>query len=545
MASYNVSLPKRAPVYGHAAVATSHPLATAAGVEVLLKGGNAADAAIAVGAALCVTEPCANGLGGDLIALHYSGDTQKVSAVMGNGAAPAALNLKHFPLKSGSHASAVTVPGVVKAWEDICEQFGSRPLSELLAPAEHLAREGFAVGPRTALAWEGCSEQVRQHGPNSLLIGEEQRSPRTGEIFINEDLANVLDELRRDGACSFYNGPIANRIADAVANKGGSLSVDDMAAHRTLIVDPISTTYRGVRVHESGPPTHGVAALLALNIAECFDVSQMKRDEEEYLHTLVECTRLAYGETCAFVADPSHSSCRVDDLLNKKFASKRAMFIGTNRSEVSGCTLDFDGGTTQFVIFDGHDAMSVVQSNYKGFGTGIVPERCGFSLNNRATGFTNIPRHPNSPAPGKKPYHTIIAGMLTDVDDGSLIAALGVMGSYMQPQGHMQLVTALVDHGLDAQEAVDALRFRATGPFSACEGQGEDEVLFPENVDSNVLDALTRRGHVVRTVKDVGPFGRAQIITRDRASGVACAGSDSRSDGNAVALPKIAAKSET
>lgn len=373
MSNYDTSAPLRAPVYGHSAVASSHPLATAAGIEVLLAGGNAADAAVAVGAALAVTEPCANGLGGDLIALAYNADDQQVTSVMGNGASPAALDLSHFPLPSPGHASAVTVPGNVRAWSDIVQRFGTKPLANLLQPAIRLAKDGFPMGPRLAAAWKHFEEAPRKHDDSGVFfLGKERRTPRTGEIFVNPDLARVLEGIAENGDKEFYEGDTAERIVAAVQERGGAMTMTDMRAHQTRFEPAIATSYRGYTVHEPGPPTHGAAALLALNIAENFDVTSMPRDELEYLHTLIESTRLAYAETSAYLADPECERCRVNDMLDKKFAQSRANLVCDSRCEVrqGGCLAD--GGTVQYCVVDQEgNAFSVVQSNYRGFGTGI------------------------------------------------------------------------------------------------------------------------------------------------------------------------------
>lgn len=541
---YDTSLPVRACVYGKCGVACSHPLASAAGAEILLSGGNAADAAIAVGAALSVVEPCSNGLGGDLIGLAYVSETKEVTSIMGNGASPANLNVSDFPLQDNTHPSSVTVPGMVKAWEDILKKFGSgtKSLRDVLSPAIKHAREGFPVSPKLSAAWKQYSGSIACHNQESCsLLTKDGVPPKAGEIFTNPDLADVLEEIGTGGD-SFYSGDIARKIAAGVRDKGGKLTVEDLHNHATVFEDAISTTYRDVTVHENGAPSHGLAALLALNVTECFDVAKLKAENpSEYLHILIEAVRLSFNETSRILSDPEHHSpADVKSLLEKDFAKGLAAQITTDRSclQNGGC-LKGRGGTVQFCVVDSSgNAFSVVQSTYIGFGSGIIPEGCGFSLNCRGMGFCPpVPDqvHPNSAAGGKRPYHTIISGLLTN-SDGTLRAALGCMGSYMQPQGHLQLVCNLIDHEFDSQHAVDALRFRATGPFSACEDDGADEVIFPENLDENHKKELEKRGHIVKISDSVGPFGRAQVITVDQKSKVVCAGSDSRADGIAIVL---------
>lgn len=541
---YDTSLPVRACVYGKCAVASSHPLASAAGAQILISGGNAADAAVAVGAVLSVVEPCSNGLGGDLIGLAYVSETKNITSIMGNGASPANLDINDFPLQSNTHPSSVTVPGMVKAWEDILVKFGSgkKSLHDVLSPAIKYAREGFPVSPKLSADWKKCSNTLKFHNPESCsLFTADGVSPKAGEIFTNPDLASVLEEIAL-GSDSFYSGDIAQRIFASVCEKGGQLSLEDMRNHVTVFENAISTTYRDVIVHENGAPSHGLAALLALNVVECFDVAKLKAENpSEYLHVLIESVRLSYNETGRVLGDPKNQSASaINFLLEKEFAKGLASQISTNRSILrNGGCLNGYGGTVQFCVVDSSgNAFSVVQSNYIGFGSGIIPKGCGFSLNCRGLGFcTPLPCevHPNSVAGGKRPYHTIISGLLTN-SDGTLRAALGCMGSYMQPQGHLQLVCNLIDHEFDSQQAVDALRFRATGPFSACEGDGADEVIFPENFDDKYRKELEKRGHIVKISNSVGPFGRAQLITVDRKNNVVCAGSDSRADGIAIVL---------
>lgn len=361
---YETSIPRRSPVYGYAAVASSQPLASAAGIEVLLQGGNAADAAVAIGAALAVTEPCSNGLGGDLIGLAYI--SNKVTSILGNGRAPAELAESHFPLKSKTHGSTVTVPGLVRAWADISARNGKLALSTVLKPAIRLARTGFPVGPRVACAWKSYSADVLD--PDCDLMPP----PRAGQVFRNQHLADVLERIAQNGADAFYTGEIAERVCDAVRAQEGSLSTSDLASHRTRFENAISTTYRGLQIHESAPPTHGAAALLALNIAEQFDIATMERGSDGHLHIMIECARLAFAETSATICDPDACRDRTAELLTKCFAKQRAAEIQYTRCMVpEGGSLP-SGGTVQFCVVDeSGDAFSIVQSNYIGFGSGI------------------------------------------------------------------------------------------------------------------------------------------------------------------------------
>jgi gamma-glutamyltranspeptidase / glutathione hydrolase len=542
---------RRSAVYGtNGAVASSQPLATQAGVDVLQRGGSAADAAVAVAAALAVTEPCSNGVGGDIFALVFDPRTGKVRAVMAGGKAPRRLTLEmareHIDPATGhmeySSAHTVAVPGAVSGWGALVEHFGSGALSmaEILAPAIKLAAEGFPVGPLTAKQWARSVDLLRRarNATGTFLLGG--HAPIVGDIFRNPDLAQTLRDIARKGVDGFYTGRVAEQIVELVSSLGGVLELDDLATHRPIISDSVSTTYRGVSIHQCPPPTHGVCVLLALNMLETFDFEALgDHGSAPHLHVVADCLRLAYADAAVHVADPDVNGSIVvgcwSKLLDKEYARARVTeFMSEHRCVAEGVASGLQpGGTVQFSIVDRNGmGVSVVQSNYVGFGTGHVPLGCGFTLHNRGLGFSLQEGHCNVLAGGKRPYHTIIPAMATEGTD-KLRAVLGCMGSFMQPQGQVLLVSNIVDFKMDSQQALDAPRFRIRGHFGAVEGECSDELVL-EDAAPEVIEELRRRGHNV--VEDGSAFfGRGQVITVTD-TGVACAGSDGRADGQAVCL---------
>lgn len=511
-------------------VATSQPLASGAGLMVLREGGNAADAAVAMAAALAVTEPCSTGAGGDCFALFFDARTLRVTALNGSGAAPAALTLGLLesqglvPLPP-LHAHTVTVPGACAGWCDLLARHGSRPLGELLAPAIRLAEAGFPVAPVTAAAW-ARSEKLLNRAPGGRALTLEGRAPRAGERFRNPGLARTLRAVAEGGKEAFYRGEIGSAVARAVQEAGGAMTAEDLARHASLWAEPISTTYRGVRIWECPPNGQGLAALEALNIVEGFELAGQDPLGPERLHLLIEALRLGFADAAWHAADPRFHEAPLADLLSKPYAAFRRKAIRPDRlSEAARGFPPAVGGTVYLCAVDGDgNAVSFINSNYQGFGTGIVPAGWGFSLQNRGLGFSMDPSHPNALAPGKRPYHTIIPGLLTREGDRSLLGPFGVMGGFMQPQGHLQVVAGLVDDGLDPQAALDRPRFCLRFP-------GEpDGIDLEAGIPEGTLEALARIGHTVRRGADTSRYGRGQVILR-REDGGLCGGSDPRADG--------------
>ncbi|MCW5878520.1 MAG: gamma-glutamyltransferase family protein [Anaerolineales bacterium] len=521
-------------------LASSQPLATAAGLTVLRAGGSAADAAVATAAALNVTEPTSTGIGGDCFALYYEAATRQVHALNGSGRAPAALSLDllnqqgltELPLY---HAHTVTVPGAAAGWCDTVARFGRLPLGQVLAPAIELAEAGFPVAPVTSYFWARGAQNQLSRASNGHELTIEGRAPRPGEIFRNPGLARTLRRLAEGGAEAFYQGEIAEAIVAVLAEAGGAMSAADLAAHQSSWDEPIFADYHGLRVWECPPNGQGLAALLALNILEDFDLASLDPLGPERWHLMVEAMRLAFADTRWFVADPAMNPAPLEALLSKDYAAQRRALIDPGRAvaDVARGRPTAGSDTVYFSVVDGEgNACSFINSNYHGFGTGMVPKGWGFTLQNRGYGFSLDPAHPNALAPGKRPYHTIIPAMITHADSGDLFASYGVMGGYMQPQGHMQVAVGLIDDGLDPQAALDRPRFCIEDGSAALELAVEHGL--PESTQAQ----LAAMGHPLKAVDGLprALFGRGQVILRERETGVLWGGSDPRADGLAMTL---------
>ncbi len=538
---------RRSPVYGVGGmVATSQPLAVAAGLEILSSGGNAADAAVATAAALNVTEPTSTGLGGDCFALYYEASSGQVTALNGSGRAPMSLSLERLSNEGlvndlpPFHPYTITVPGACAGWCDLVERHGRLPIAEVLSPAIRLAESGFPVSPVTAYYWNRSIPRLN-HAIGGVEMTIDGRAPRPGELFRNPGLARTLHAIAEGEKAAFYQGEIAGAIARVVGQAGGCLSVDDLAAHTSTWDEPVSTNYRGYRVWECPPNGQGLAALLALNLLEGFEIASMPALSVQRLHIMVECMRLAFADTRWYVADPAFNPAPLEGLLSKDYAAERRKLIRQDRA-----TLDQAHGaptsssdTVYLTVVDRQgNACSFINSNYMGFGTGIVPAGWGFTLQNRGLGFSLNPSHPNTLAPGKRPYHTIIPGMITidaaapSAIPNTLYASYGVMGGYMQPQGHLQVAVSLLNDGLDPQAALDQPR------FCIDDGTAGGRVALEEGISPGVQGQLEKMGHAVYAVSGHArsTFGRGQIITRDPQTGVLCGGSDPRADGCAMTL---------
>ena len=511
------------------AVATSQPLAAIAGIEMLLAGGNAADAAIAMAIALTVVEPTSNGIGGDAFALVWDGQLHGINA---SGQSPQHLTGDRFDgqveIPPYSWLS-VTVPGAVSGWRALWQRWGKLPFEQLFAPAIRYASEGFPVSPVTASAWKAAERiylplEGREFQPFKAIFFPGNRAPAAGEIWGSSAIARTLEEIAATGGESFYSGSIAEKIANFATDTGGFLRLTDLAAHQSDWVQPISTDYRDLTVWEIPPNGQGMAALMALNILEGFDLAKYERESTERYHLQIEAMKLAFADLYRYAADPRFMEISVSDLLDKNYAAERRQLIG---SRAIACEPGLPkGGTVYLAAADGELMVSFIQSNYMGFGSGILVPDTGIALHNRGCGFVLEKGHPNQFAPGKRPFHTIIPGFLTR--GGQPLGPFGVMGASMQPQGHLQVVVNLVDCGLNPQAALDAPRwYFASGK----------RVLFEPSVPEKVVRGLADMGHqttISRTAKHLSLFGRGQIILRQ--NGVFAAGSEPRTDGMAIAL---------
>ncbi len=517
--------------------AASNPLAAQAGLNILRQGGRAADAAVAMSAVMNVTEPAACGIGGDCFALHYDAGNGEVTALNGSGRAPADLHAgdlrqlgwREIPAR---HAHAVTVPGAVQGWADLLERHGSMALADVLADAIFHAECGFPLAPVFGVGWAGQADLLR-HAPHASEFLPGGRAPVPGQVIQLKELARTLRGIAEGGPQAFYRGPVAEAIADTVQEQGGVLTVEDLKSHRSTFDDPISSDYRGTTVVECPPNGQGLTALLTLNIASHFDLGSLAWDDPERLHVMVECMRLAWADARWHIADPAHSPVPQDFLLSRDHAAQRAALVDPGQTLPPQPPGQPPGAsdTIYLCVVDGEgNACSFIKSLFMGFGSGIVARGTGVWLHNRGSGFSLEPGHPNELAPGKRPYHTIIPGML--LRDGEFHGCFGVMGGYMQPQGHFQVVSGMLDDNLDPQEALNRPR------WMVADGQPDGELLLEEGVPVRTMAALAEKGHRVRPVSgwSRGVFGRGQIILRDPESGVLRGGSEPRADGLVAAF---------
>jgi gamma-glutamyltranspeptidase/glutathione hydrolase len=508
------------------AVATSQPQAALAGMEMLLAGGSAADAAVAMATALTVLEPTSNGIGSDAFALVHDG--QQLHGLNANGMSPASQDFQTFA-SSGQVPTRgwlpVTVPGAPSSWRVLHEKFGKLPFEKLFEPAIRYAEEGFAVTPETGRTWprieavygplnEACFQ------PFKKVFMPGGRAPRPGELWRSQRHAETLREIARTGAESFYSGRLAAQMADFAAVTGGYLTRSDLAAYRPEWVEPASARYGGLEIHEIPPAGQGIAALMALKILEGFELGRYPRDSVESFHLQIEALKLAFADVQKFVGDPRYMSVTPGDLLNPDYLAQRRNQIGERALSVQAGVPK--GGTVYLCAADGELQVSFIQSNYMGFGAGIVVDETGISLQNRGAGFVLEDGHPNQYAPAKKPFHTIIPGFLTR--DGKPLGPFGVMGGHMQPQGHLQVVVNLEDYGMNPQAALDAPRWQWR--------QGR-QIELESSVPSHLVYGLKERGHEAVLQSEWATFGRGQIILKPKDAFLAA--TEHRADGMALA----------
>ena len=518
-------------------VATSQPLAAQIGLRVLQDGGHAVDAAVATSAALGVVEPHNTGIGGDLFALVWDAGRREVAALNASGRAGRAASVEdlrrrgfdRMPAVGEGAGASVTVPGTVDGWTALLGRYGRMSLADLLAPAIALARDGFVLSEVIAAAWRDAESKLRRlpSGAELLLDG---RAPRFGEVMRLSALGATLQTVSDGGRSAFYEGVFALQAAEYVQRHGGCLSAADFSSHRSTWEEPIHTDYRDATVWECPPNGQGLAALMALNIAEGFDLPAMGAQSTDRYHHLIESMRLAFADAFRYIADPAQSQVPVQALLSKTYAGRRRASIGPGRAMAHvefgspGATSD----TVYLAVIDGEgNACSLINSLYEDFGSGLVVPGTGMALQNRGANFSLDPGHPNALAGGKRPYHTIIPALATR--GGELWLCFGVMGGFQQPQGHLQVVSNLVDFDMDPQRALDALRFHV-------DVTGSGEVGLEAGVSPDLVAALEARGHRVRLCDgyERALFGGGQIIARDSRSGALVAGSEPRADGAAV-----------
>jgi gamma-glutamyltranspeptidase/glutathione hydrolase len=511
-------------------VASCHPLASLAGVDVLRAGGTVADAAVATNAVLAVTQPSYCGLGGDWFCLYYHAGTRRVHFLNGAGRAGSRAGLAELGRRGLAGVpprgpGSVSVPGVTRAWAMLLERFGSRPLGALLEPAVHHAREGFPIS-------DIICQAIREFAPQTTdpewhrVFAPGGRFPQTGECFRQPDLARTLTELGAEPNL-FYRGRVARAIAARLADEG-FVTAADLDRHEGEWGEPISTSYRGYTVYETPPPTQGVAALLGLNLLEGFDVARLPVHSPEHLHLLIEVTKLAYADRDRWVADPAHAELPTARLLSKAYAAARRRAFDPDKAGPYQAG-ELDGDTTGFVVADGQgDVLSVIQSIYKSFGSGVVAPGTGVVLHNRGAYFNTDPAHPNCFAPGKRPFHTLLASVVTR--DDRPVLGYSTMGGDGQATFHLQTLTNVLDYGMDVQEAIERPRF-IYGPIDP--GDIRDHVRIEGRVPAESLEGLARRGHQLLPVSDwFLRMGHAHAVSIH--GGTLRGGADPRGDGAAI-----------
>ena len=524
-------------IAAHGMVASSHPLATQIGLEILKQGGSAVDAAIAVNAALGLMEPTGNGIGGDLFAIVWDAKSKKLYGLNASGPAPKKLSLEYFQKNNLSKYPEfgplpVTVPGAVAGWSELHKKFGKLPIKRLFKPTIAYAREGFPV-TETIAYYFTLNKQRFQDYPNFKEVWMANGDvPKTGEIFKNPALGNTLETLADKGLSEFYTGDIARITADFIQAQGGFLSYDDLASYRPEWVQPISTDYRGYEVWELPPNTQGLATLQILNILEGFNLAELGLYSTEYIHLFIEAKKLAFADRAKFYADPRFAKLPIETLLSKDYATKRRQEINPKKAAlVDASGLPQYGDTVYLTTADQDGNMvSLIQSNYSGMGSGMTPPKLGFMLQNRGTLFSLDPKHLNVVAGGKRSFHTIIPAFVTK--DGDPYISFGVMGGATQPQAQAQVLINIIDFGMNLQEAGDAPRIVHSG---SSQPSGErmrsgGTVSLESAFDEKIRKELVEMGHTLKYEK--GSFGGYQAIMKK--NGVYYGASESRKDGQAA-----------
>ncbi len=523
----------------HGMAATSQPLATQVALDILKKGGSAVDAAIAANAMLGLVEPAGCGIGGDLFAIVWDAKTKKLYGLNASGRSPKSLTLEYFKEQGITHIPAygplpVSVPGCVDGWFELHKKFGKLKMSEILAPAIAYGREGFPVTEVIAYTMQLAAGRLSQYENYAETFVPNGKSPQKGEIFKNPYLADTYEKIAKNGRDEFYKGSIARTIDSYMKRNGGFLSYEDMAAHYSEWVEPVSTSYRGYDVWELPPNGQGIAALQILNILEQYDIKNMGFGSTEYIHLFVEAKKLAFEDRARYYADMAFSDVPVKQLISKEYAKERAKLINPNRAART-----YDAGklntsnTIYLTVADGEGNMiSFIQSNYRGMGSGMTPDKLGFVLQDRGEMFSLKEGHPNVFEPGKRPFHTIIPAFITK--DGKPWLSFGVMGGAMQPQGHAQIVVNLIDFGMNLQEAGDAPRIQHEGSSEPTDEIMKDggTVYLESGFDYNVIRKLVQMGHKISY--NVGGYGGYQAILWDEVNGVYFGASESRKDGQAA-----------
>jgi len=523
----------------HGMACTSQPLATQVALDILKAGGNAIDAAIAANAVLGLVEPISNGIGGDLFAIVWEASSGQLYGLNASGRSPQSLSLEYFQENGYEKIPSygplpVSVPGCVDGWFELHNKFGSLDMDQILKPAITYAKEGFPVTEVIAYYWAGNARSLSRYPNVSEVFMPGGKAPAKGEIFQNLALANTLELIAQGGREAFYQGEIARIIDAFMKQQGGFLGYEDLASHTSEWVKPVSTNYRGYEVWELPPNGQGIAALQILNILEGYDVAAMGFGSSEYIHHFVEAKKLAFEDRAKYYADPAFNDLPVEELISKEYAAKRRELIRPDRASRRLDAGELEQGNTIYmtVADEQGNMVSLIQSNYRGMGSGMCPPGLGFILQDRGELFTLEEGHYNVYEPGKRPFHTIIPAFVTK--DGSPWMSFGVMGGSMQPQGHAQIVVNMVDFGMNLQEAGDAPRIRHDGSSQPTGSKMTDGGVV--NLESGIpyenIRELARRGHHVKYT--VGGYGGYQAILWDQENQVYFGASESRKDGQAA-----------
>jgi gamma-glutamyltranspeptidase/glutathione hydrolase len=520
-------------------VATSHPLATQAALDILKKGGSAIDAAITANAMLGLMEPTGCGIGGDLFAIIWDAESQKLHGLNASGRSPKSLTREYFIEQGYEYipsfgALPVSVPGAVDGWFELHNKFGKLDMETILQPAIDYARNGFPVTELIAYYLERSVSRIGHYPNFKETYMPDGSMPAKGEIFKNPLLADTYETLAREGRDAFYKGDIARTIDAYIKENGGFLSYEDLAAHESTWIEPVSTNYRGYDVWQLPPNGQGIAVLQILNILEGYDIGSMELFSPEYIHIFVEAKKLAYEDRAWYYADMDFSPVPVEKLISKEYAAQRREMINPDRAARRYDPGIPEGPNTIYLTVADKDGnmVSLIQSNYRGMGSGMTPPGLGFVLQNRGEGFTLQPDRFNTYEAGKRPFHTIIPGFITK--DGEPFMSFGVMGGDMQPQGHAQIVVNMIDFGMNLQEAGDAPRIYHTG---SSEPTGQEMtnggvVMLESGFPYETIRELMQKGH--RMQWTVGPFGGYQAIMWDKVNEVYYGASESRKDGQAA-----------
>ncbi len=525
----------------HGMAATSQPLATQIAIDILQRGGSAVDAAIAANAALGLMEPTGSGIGGDLFAIVWEEKSRRLWGLNASGRSPQSLTLQYFLDNDmdripGYGVLPVSVPGAVDGWFELHNRFGRLPIAEILQPAIDYARDGFPVSAVIARGWARNAESLKKYAGFADTFMPGGKAPGKGEIFKNPRLAKTYNRIAEGGRNVFYRGSIAMEIADHMEQHGGFLTTDDLAAHRSEWVEPVGTDYRGYTLWELPPNSQGIAALQILNILEPYNLREMGFGSADHVHMFVEAKKLAYEDRAKFYADPAFSTVPVAGLIAKEYADRRRKLLDPKQAAASypvGNPALETGDTIYLTVADADGNMvSLIQSNYRGMGSGITPGNLGFVLQDRGELFSLEPGHPNVYAPGKRPFHTIIPAFVTR--DGYRYMSFGVMGGSMQPQGHVQILLNLIDFDMNLQEAGDAPRIHHAGSSQPTGEQMQNggKIFLEKGFSQETLDALEARGHLLGMRP--GIFGGYQAIMWDKQRKVYLGASESRKDGHAA-----------